>query len=96
MESSGTQAGTETKASIQTDRVECGSERGGVGWDYMDCGTVRKKRSLVSVVALSSVVKPGEAKLAWCYHQDLRLSWDTQWRYDPMKRGPDSERERVY
>ena len=43
MEGRGTRAGTETKASIQTDRVGCGSERGGVGRNNMDCGTERRR-----------------------------------------------------
>ena len=43
MEGRGTRAGTETKASIQTDRVGSGSERGRVGRNNMDCGTERRR-----------------------------------------------------
>ena len=82
MEARGTRAGTETKASIQTDRVGCGSERGGVGRNNMDCGTEREEGSLVSVVAQSSVVKTGEAKLAWCYHQGVEVELGCKWRYN--------------
>ena len=46
-------AGTETKASFQTNRVERGSERGGVGWDYMACGIVGRRNPLFSCGSVS-------------------------------------------
>ena len=46
MESSGTQEGTEAKASFQTDRVECGCKCGCADWDYMACGIVGRRNSL--------------------------------------------------
>ena len=46
MESSGTQEGTEAKASFQTNRVECGCECGCADWDYMACGIVGRRNSL--------------------------------------------------